>query len=170
MTSWNGNFYRVTGNLCGEFTGGRWIPITKTSDAGLWCFLCLNKGPSKQSWGWWFETPSRSLWRHCNVLFIQREISWGAPCVVVKIGLVFIGAIIFIGNSKYKKWLRPNMSFDTFLAINIFNNKLLGLGEGEMKRKNLITHFLNNYVACLVLASVCHMGNANPFEVDIVVM
>ena len=21
---------------------------------------------SKQSWGWWFETPSRSLWRHCN--------------------------------------------------------------------------------------------------------
>ena len=22
---------------------------------------------SKQSWGWWFETPSDSLWRHCNV-------------------------------------------------------------------------------------------------------
>ena len=21
----------------------------------------------KWSWGWWFETPSRSLWRHCNV-------------------------------------------------------------------------------------------------------
>ena len=21
---------------------------------------------SKQSWGWWFETPSRSLWGHCN--------------------------------------------------------------------------------------------------------
>ena len=20
---------------------------------------------SKQSWGWWFETPSRSLWSHC---------------------------------------------------------------------------------------------------------
>ena len=26
----------------------------------------LNKRLSKQSWGWWFETPSRSLWRHCN--------------------------------------------------------------------------------------------------------
>ena len=23
---------------------------------------------SKQSWGWWFETPSCSLWRHCNAL------------------------------------------------------------------------------------------------------
>ena len=27
----------------------------------------LNKRLSKQSWGWWFETPSCSLWRHCNV-------------------------------------------------------------------------------------------------------
>ena len=26
----------------------------------------LNKRLSKQSWGWWFEAPSRSLWRHCN--------------------------------------------------------------------------------------------------------
>ena len=26
----------------------------------------LNKRLSKQSWGWWFETPSHSLWRHCN--------------------------------------------------------------------------------------------------------
>ena len=26
--------------------------------------LHLNKRLSKQSWGWWFETPSRSLWRH----------------------------------------------------------------------------------------------------------
>ena len=30
-------------------------------------YLSLNKRLSKQSWGWWFELPSRSLWRHCNV-------------------------------------------------------------------------------------------------------
>ena len=29
--------------------------------------LRLNKPLSKQSWGWWFETLSRPLWRHCNV-------------------------------------------------------------------------------------------------------
>ena len=48
----------------------RRVPHTKTSDAELWCFLWsgLNKRWSKQSWGWWFETPSRPLWRHCNVL------------------------------------------------------------------------------------------------------
>ena len=27
---------------------------------------CLNKRLSKQSWGWWFVSPSRSLSRHCN--------------------------------------------------------------------------------------------------------
>ena len=68
MTSSNGNIFRVTGPLCGEFIGHRWIPLTKASDAELWCFfdLRLNKRLSKQSWGWWFETPSRSLWRYCN--------------------------------------------------------------------------------------------------------
>ena len=39
MTSSNGNIFRVTGPFCGEFTGDRWIPHTKASDAGLRCFL-----------------------------------------------------------------------------------------------------------------------------------
>ena len=52
MTSSNGNIFRVTGHLCGEFTGPRWIPRTKASDAELWCIIwCLNKPLSKQSWG-----------------------------------------------------------------------------------------------------------------------
>ena len=69
MTSSNGNIFRITGHLCGEFTGPRWIPHTKTSDAEFDVVfdLRLNKRLSKQSWGWWFETLSRSLWRHRNV-------------------------------------------------------------------------------------------------------
>ena len=39
MTSSNGNIFRVTGHLCGKFTGPRWISHTKASDAELWCFL-----------------------------------------------------------------------------------------------------------------------------------
>ena len=39
MTSPNWNIFCVTGHLCGEFTGHRWIPRTKASDAELWCFL-----------------------------------------------------------------------------------------------------------------------------------
>ena len=69
MTSSNGNIFRVTGPLWGEFTGHRWIPRTTASDAEFWYFsldLRLIKRLSKHSWGWWFETPSCSLWRHCN--------------------------------------------------------------------------------------------------------
>ena len=33
--------------------------------------LRLNKWLSKQSWGWWFETPSCPLWHHCNELCTQ---------------------------------------------------------------------------------------------------
>ena len=39
MTSSNGKISRVTGPLCGEFTGHRRIPRTKASEAELWCFL-----------------------------------------------------------------------------------------------------------------------------------
>ena len=39
MTSSNGNIVCVTGLLCGEFTDHRWIPLTKSSDAELFCFL-----------------------------------------------------------------------------------------------------------------------------------
>ena len=39
MTSSSGNIFRVTGPLWGEFIGHWWIPLTKASDAKLWCFL-----------------------------------------------------------------------------------------------------------------------------------
>ena len=33
----------------------------------MFSLICAsNKRLSKQSWGWWFDTPSRSLWRHSN--------------------------------------------------------------------------------------------------------
>ena len=32
MTSSNGSIFRVTGPLSGEFTGHRWIPLTKACD------------------------------------------------------------------------------------------------------------------------------------------
>ena len=37
LTSSNGNIFRVSGPLCGEFTG----PLTKASDAELWCFSLI---------------------------------------------------------------------------------------------------------------------------------
>ena len=76
ITSSNGNILGVTRPLCGEFTGHRWIPLTKASNTELDVFfdLRLNKRLSKQSWGWWFEVPSRL--RHCNVPYHGMWMSW----------------------------------------------------------------------------------------------
>ena len=72
MSSSNANIFRVTDQLCKEFTSPRWIPHTKASDVELWCFfdLRLNKRLSEQSWGWWFETLSCPLWHHCNMTML----------------------------------------------------------------------------------------------------
>ena len=68
MTSSDGNIFRVTGPLRGEITGHRWIPCSKavTRSFDVSFDLRLNKRLSKQSWDWWFKTPSRPFWRHRN--------------------------------------------------------------------------------------------------------
>ena len=43
-------------------------PVTRSFD--IFFDLRLNKRLSKQPWGWWFETPSWSLWRQCNECLI----------------------------------------------------------------------------------------------------
>ena len=82
MTSSNVYISRITGPLCGEFSGHRWTapppPHTHTHThthphKGQWrgvlmfSMIFMNKRLSKQSWDWWLETLSRPLWRHCNV-------------------------------------------------------------------------------------------------------
>ena len=74
MTSSNGNIFRVTDHLCGEFTGPRWIPIQWPVTWSFYVFfgLRLNKRWSKQSWIRSLEKLSRPLWRHRNVLSQQK--------------------------------------------------------------------------------------------------
>ena len=69
MTSSNGYIFRVTGPLCGEFTGPGEFPTQRPVTRSFEVFfdLRLNQRLSKHPWGWWFETPSWSLWRQCNV-------------------------------------------------------------------------------------------------------
>ena len=69
-TSSNGNIFRVTGHLCGEFTGPGEFPTQRpvTRSFDVYFDLRPNKRLSKHSWGWWFETLSSPLWRHRNDL------------------------------------------------------------------------------------------------------
>ena len=68
MTSSNGIISALLALCAGnspvtdEFPSQR--PVTRDFD--VFFDLSLNKPLSKWLWGWWFETPSRSLWHHCN--------------------------------------------------------------------------------------------------------
>ena len=55
-----------------EFPAQRPVTVTRSFDVFL--HLRLNKRLSKQSWGWWFETPSRPLWRHSNAQKNMRDL------------------------------------------------------------------------------------------------
>ena len=54
--------------VTGEFPTQR--PVTRSFD--VFFDLRPNKRLSKQWWGWWFETPSSPLWRHCNDLIDEE--------------------------------------------------------------------------------------------------
>ena len=105
MTSSNGNIFRVTGPLCGEFTGpGEFLaqrPVTRSFD--VFFDLRLNKRLSKQPWGWWFETPAWSLWRHRNGIGYNSGC-YGSSNVVIYANLLFdwFMVIWYISKKKFK--------------------------------------------------------------------
>ena len=76
MTSSNGNIFRVTGPLCGEFTGPGEFPAQRPVTRSFDVFFDLrpNKRLNKQPWVWWFETSSWSLWRQCNVSLCTSSV------------------------------------------------------------------------------------------------
>ena len=78
MTSSNGNIFRVTGSLCGEFTGTDEFPAQRPVTRSFDVFFDLrpNKRLSKQSRGCWFETHSRPLWRQRNVYLLSIGCRW----------------------------------------------------------------------------------------------
>ena len=57
--------------VSGEFPAQR--PVTRSF--GVFFDLRLIKRLSKQSWGWWFETLSSPLWRHCNASHRSHQMT-----------------------------------------------------------------------------------------------
>ena len=89
----------------GEFPAQR--TVTRSFD--VFFDLRQYKRPSKQSWGWWFETTSRPSWRHCNkinqydvhdIICCPKVIR--KNCEAQKLKL----STISFGTSQNKRWLR----------------------------------------------------------------
>ena len=87
--------------------GIHWSPVNSLHK-GQWrealmfsLIYALNERLSKQSQGWWFETPSRSLWR-CNAVLLHINIDyfsvclWQRDCCIREAGLILTGAILYV--------------------------------------------------------------------------
>ena len=127
MTSSNGNIFRVTGHLCGGFTGPDEFPTQRrvTRSFDVFFDLRLNNRLSKQSWGWWFETLSRPLWRHCNErakLFTKQVCSY----------------VINTTTSS-----GTNIEFNNKTMVFCKDHSRHGLSQCETLQCNVVSHWLS---------------------------
>ena len=76
IASSNGSIFRVTCLLWWETTGHRWIPLTKASDAALWCILSSAPEQNVQQT---IETPLVWDAHYYVIVMTQRQTS----CVVL---------------------------------------------------------------------------------------
>ena len=122
----------------GEFHAQR--PVTQSFD--VFFDLRLNKRLSKQPWGWWFETPSWSLWRQCNALTDQR------PMIV-----------IFI--PKYGHLLKSRTPYSKIMIrIKVF---MVTVRQTVLERlpasdQPIVNRFPNNCYSCSSVASQSQPG------------
>ena len=92
----------------GEFPAQR--PVTRSFN--VFFDLRLNKQLSKQSRGWWLETPSRPLWRHRNML--PRFAIWSVN--VLSVGLDYLTLNFSHNTCKMIHGLESTIIFCTYHA------------------------------------------------------
>ena len=103
--------------------GIHWSPVNYTHKgqgrgALMFSSIChLNKRLSKQSWGWWCEMPSRSLWHRYNVH--------------LKCSKTFSDSVCFILPTAHNTDMGPHFTKDFSTVNNIkFDAKLVTQIEG----------------------------------------
>ena len=77
MTSSNGNIFRVTGHLCGEFTGPRWIPVN-SPHKGQWRGALMFTLICARIKGWVNTREAGDLSRHrahCDIIVMDWDAS-----------------------------------------------------------------------------------------------
>ena len=93
--------------------------IVTASMSVMWRFfdLRLDKRLSKQSWGWWFETLLRPLWRHCNgVFWFDFSLVQNVQTIMHKCWRATIFVVVsYLKNSSYLMETTWN-NMDTWIA------------------------------------------------------
>ena len=102
--------------VSGEFPAQR--PMTRSFD--VFFDLRVNKRLSKQSWGWWFETLSRSLWRHRNDLSRRPKNFQIQPRCVGKCSFAVCRPLTWNILTKEIRWWDNTESENRILKTNLF--------------------------------------------------
>ena len=109
--------------------GINWSPVNSPhkvqwNRALMFSLICsLNKRLSKQSWGWWFVTPSRLLWRYCNELAHEGEVNFRCPqwltCALVQYSTTICKLVDLIPALRQSDCRIPNwVSAKTVLSCS----------------------------------------------------
>ena len=142
MMSWNGNIFRVTGHLCGEFPEfpaqftefPAQRPVTRSFD--VFFDLCLNKVKrlSKQSWGWGFAMLSRPLWRHYNVDMFHYCLLYSLLKRKWKLKIISqFDFIVF--ELKWRSWIKNSYSH----RLNPSNSSTISITKLYVDKGTLLT-------------------------------
>ena len=134
MTSSNGNIFRVTGPLCGEFTGPGEFPTQRPVTRSFDVFFDrrLNNRLSKQPWGWWLETLSYSLWRQSNDN--KCITKWRSPWPIFCLWLSKVSALSRINYTR-----DVILTFLWLLPLSAMNKKNWPRREIAFSSENWIT-------------------------------
>ena len=102
--------------VSGEFPTQR--PVTRSFD--VFSDLRLHKRLTKQSRGWWFETQSHPLWRHCNVIHVYVFINafWSISWCGWRLCLILSGLDCF---TLFKLGIGGGLRSPALLTWNLDN-------------------------------------------------
>ena len=143
LTSSNGNIFLVTTHLCGEFTGHRWISLTKVSDAELWCLISYwfwilspvnspHKVSDAELWclislicawinGWAHNREAGDLRHHrihYDIIVVQIvDVCLHSKCREVLRGLTDFEYCRLVASIHYSYWRHQMETFSSLLAI-----------------------------------------------------
>ena len=143
MTSPNGNIFLIHWPFVRETTGHRWIPLTKTSDVELWCFLWTN-------WTncWANYRNVGDLRRHC-AHYDVTVISWSLlHCNIMVIVLTRFANYICHTIQDTPCVVVITLSINAFadLTINHVNNHLCNIIFFILIATRLFYSYIMSYV------------------------
>ena len=135
---WNSS---VTGELPAQRS------VTRSYDAFF--DLRLNKRLSKESWGWWFETPSRPVWLHCNTVYVPVYVQplWSRHSADYEVRMIYQSAInIYNVTDIFADLTRLfNIAFrlESFPSVQNLNWNKKPYWQGE-----LLADYIDIFSAC----------------------